>query len=386
VRGATGGTLVDASGVSMRAATHRVSYARSAAAVRDLGFEMVRSAHDDDGNIVVSPTSLALALAMAREGAGSEAAREIDRLLGSAHDPHRVYNALLHDLANVGKGVELDIADVAFIHDEYAPYIKQPFLESIKSWYGAGVQTTHFPQPGADDVNAWVDEQTKGRISHLVGDLDPRTKVILVNAMYLRAAWAFPFDEDLTTDRPFTTSDGASVDVPTMRDKVVLAFARGPGWQAIRMPYYQGPLSMYVLLPDDGADPADLLRGDALGSAIGTRDEAFVDVSLPRWDTDSDGSLKAMLKTLGLRGAFRSGAFGGVTDDPLFKLDDVVQKANITVTEKGTVAAAATGGIFIATGAPGLNVDFDVDHPFAFAIVHEPTGMPLFEGVVVDPS
>jgi serine protease inhibitor len=29
---------------------------------------------------------------------------------------------------------------------------------------------------------------------------------------------------------------------------------------------------------------------------------------------------------------------------------------------------------------------FDADHPFAFAVMHDATGTPLFEGVVGDPS
>jgi serpin B len=379
--------VLDAPDITMRAAADHVSFARSAGAVDELGYQMVRAAQDDDGNVVVSPASLALALAMAREGAGPQAADEIDAVLGAGRDGRVVYNALLHDLADVGKGAELDIADAAFIHDEYAPYIKQPFLEAIKAWYGAGLHTTHFPQPGADDVNAWVDEQTKGRIQHLVADLDPRTKLILVNAMYLEAAWAFPFSEALTTDRAFTTADGQTVDVPTMRQDIVLDFSHGPGWRSVRLPYYLGELSMYVLLPDDARRaPVSLLRPDVLRAAVGTEQEAYVDLSLPRWDTDSEGSLKPMLKSLGMTASFRRGAFSEITDDPWFWLDDVVQKANVTVTEKGTVAAAATGDIFLAGGAPGLRIDFAVDHPFAFAIVHQPTRMPLFEGVVVDPS
>jgi serine protease inhibitor len=140
-----------------------------------------------------------------------------------------------------------------------------------------------------------------------------------------------------------------------------------------------------VLLPTQRhAEPSDLLNPAILARlAKSTRTERL-DIQLPRWDTSSNGSLKSLLTSVGLRRAFYAGAFGGIADDPTLQLGDVVQGAKITVTEEGT--AGAIGGDSIPSGRPATARSFIVNHPFAFAIVHQPTGVPLFEGVVVDPS
>ena len=143
---------------------------------------------------------------------------------------------------------------------------------------------------------------------------------------------------------------------------------------------------MWVLLPTKpNVEPSDLLNPAILAQLDQSTRRATLDVQLPRWDTSSSGSLKSMLTSLGLRSTFLAGAFGGITDDPMLQLGDVFEKANITVSEEGT-GASATGGTFIASGGAAAAGSFIVNHPFAFAIMHEPTGVPLFEGVVLDPS
>jgi serpin B len=171
------------------------------------------------------------------------------------------------------------------------------------------------------------------------------------------------------------------------QDDLRAGYDYGLGWQALRLSYAGGELAMWVLLPtESGVDPTRLLSPAVLAQLSHSAYEAAFDVGLPRWDTASDGSLTSMLRRAGMGAAFEPGAFTGITDDPSFLLADVVQKANVTVTEKGTVGAAATAAEFFVSGGPASAGAFIVNHPFAFAIVHEPTGMPLFEGVVVDPS
>jgi serine protease inhibitor len=67
-------------------------------------------------------------------------------------------------------------------------------------------------------------------------------------------------------------------------------------------------------------------------------------------------------------------------------ITQAAQTANITVAEKGTVAAAVTQINGMVTGAPPQpehNIDFD--RPFHYQIVHVETGLPLFMGTVADP-
>jgi serpin B len=63
-----------------------------------------------------------------------------------------------------------------------------------------------------------------------------------------------------------------------------------------------------------------------------------------------------------------------------------VHRANITVDEWGTEAAAVTGIGFASAGKMPPMIRMTVDRPFAFAIMHTATGVPLFMGRVADPS
>lgn len=369
--------------VPMAATQPGVDYADVAAGTRQLGYQMTRSVPDEDGNVVVSPASLAIAFAMVREGATGAAAEEIDAAFGFPPERQAAYNGLLHELADPGAGSVLESANGAFVEHGYP--INRGYLAAIKRWYGAGLVQTDFPQQAVPVINGWVDRRTHGRIPKLLDGLDPDTVFTLVNTLYLNAKWQHPFDPDLITDGSFTTGDGRSVSVDMMQQAGELDYGYGDGWQAIRLPYRGGELSMMVLLPDKGRDPAALLSPDNLVTVEAALAPTYVEMSMPRWDTGTNASLQPMLEQLGLSQAFRPGALGGITPDPKFFLSDVVQEANLTVGEKGTEGAAATAVIF-EESAGNTAPKMYVDSPFAFVVMHEPTGVPVFEGVVVDPS
>ena len=97
----------------------------------------------------------------------------------------------------------------------------------------------------------------------------------------------------------------------------------------------------------------------------------MVDLSLPRWDTETNADLVPVLQDLGMRETSGPASTRASPNDPRFVVSDVVQQANITVGEKGTVAAAATAIVGEVSAMPPQGVDFTADHPFAFAIVHD---------------
>jgi serpin B len=59
-------------------------------------------------------------------------------------------------------------------------------------------------------------------------------------------------------------------------------------------------------------------------------------------------------------------------------ISSVAQKTHLEVDEKGTTAAAATGG----SVATALRIPTIVDHPFALALIDNATDAPLFLGAI----
>jgi serpin B len=264
--------------------------------------------------------------------------------------------------------------------------IGDQFLRTLAEQYGAGVNPVDFGAPSAKEtIDAWVRRQTAGRIKQLFANLPPETRLVLANTMYLKADWTHPFAKDPTTQDTFHRADGSTAKVPMMHQQAPLRYAAGPGWQAVELPMAGDELAMWVLVPSGKFQPHDLLSPAVMTAVANELTPQQVDLSMPRWDFASEVDLAAQLTRLGLTSAFGPAAdFSGIS--PGLTLDQAIHRANITVDEWGAEAAAVTGLAFVTSGPPPPTVHVRADHPFAFAIVHGPTAVPLFVGHVADPS
>jgi serpin B len=371
-----------------------------ASAVTSFGYRLQTSAFPT-GNSVISPLSVAYAFAMARAGAGGETAAQLDRVFGfPASGLHDAFNAITRQVVTADQPPAeprkarpdgpprppvVCVGNALFPQQGLA--VGQPFLRTLAAQYGAGVHPVDFGSgKAAGVINAWASRQTAGRIKKVFDNLPGDTKLVLANTVYLRADWdRFLFAERAVEPAPFTRSDGSTAQVPTMHATEDLRYAAGTGWQAAEVPFAGGQLAMRILLPAPGQDPAKLLAPDtmaAVGAALRT---VYIGLSLPKWDFGSDLDLVPALRALGLTAPFAGDAdFGGIS--PGLRVDQAVHRATITVDEWGTEAAAVTGISWATAGRVPPTVQLTVDHPFAFAIVHTATGVPLFMGRVADPS
>jgi serpin B len=377
-----------ATGVQQEAARADAPVGEAAQGMRQFGYDLM-GADDVSGNEVISPLSLSIAFAMLREGARGETAQQIDDVLGFPADGRAdAYNALLHDLASL-RAKDLQIADQTFIQHDFTP--ESSYLDTLARSYGSGMQSLDFGSPGAADlINDWVAARTDDRIKKLIdpSELDAATVLMLVNAINMDAKWTTPFDPKDTIDARFAAPSGDET-VPMMRDlRMSVDYAHGDGWQAVRLPYQDGRLSMWVLLPRADGDPYALLARQALSSVAWLPKR--VDISLPKWHFETRLSPIDALKSLGMTDVFDplgKADLSGISDAVYLYINLVNHVANITVGEKGTKAAAATAiGVVPTSGSIFRGLRFTADHPFAFAIMDDSTGVPVFEGVVTDPS
>ena len=338
-------------------------------------------------NAVLSSASIGTAFAMLRVGAERETATQIDAVLGfPATGLGAAYNFLTDQWTTTGDdGPELAVANSLFVRDGFG--LDPDFLDALARDFGAGVRSVDFTSAEAVRViNAWVRRETRERIDRLFDSLDPETRLVLANAIYLKAEWVSKFAASSTYESEFRRESGGSVRVPFMHQTSNVDYVRRPDWSAVRLPYRGGELSMWVLLPTAGVDPIELLAPAVLAEAAEKAEPLRVDLALPKWDFKQDLPLNAALQAMGMPRAFTDLAeFPGVSADPL-KIDQVMHRADITVDEAGTEAAAATGILMVPVAAVMPQVSFDADRPFAFVVLHDVTGAPLFEGVVGDPS
>ncbi|MGH8775533.1 MAG: serpin family protein [Jiangellaceae bacterium] len=361
----------------------------AARGIQTVGYDLlaIRPEGVRPANVVLSPASVSTAFAMLRTGARGATAAEIDQVLHFPDDGlGPAYNALTGDwLADPGQGrPEFHVANSLFLQEGLN--LHKPFLDGLARDFGSGVRTVDFTSADAAQViDAWVREQTRDRIDRLFGQLPQSTLLVLANAVYLKARWALPFNPSETADAQFRAADGGTVQARTMHRADSYDYATGPGWSAVRLPYVGGQLSMWILLPDPDTDPTGLLRPGQLVEVAGTWQTHRVALALPSWHFQSDLPLNEPLQHLGMRAAFGAADFSGISDAGLW-VDQVMHRADITVDEEGTEAAAATGIAMVTSLPPPPDFSMTVDHPFAFAIMHDATATPLFAGLVGDPT
>jgi serpin B len=401
--------LLTADGVE-RVSVDRAAYAAELRSFRASSFVLGEALLTDGGdgskgNVVSSPGSLLIALAMLRAGASGKVAAEMDSVLQfPAVNRDEAMNAVLRSLEkfdgdpgavdedNPPRKPVMHAANGLFV-DKSVP-TGESFLDTLARHYGTGVYPVDFSNEGATKpaIDAWVNRNTGGRIKEAPAKYDPDNTFSLLNSLYFAAAWSAPFDPNDTSDLPFTTAAGEEIDVPAMHNELRMKYADGTGWRGVDLPYADG-FVMRLVLPEDTTDPAarpssavfSAQKLTEIADAFDAARPASVQIQLPRWDHQSSFDLRRVFEALSLKRMLTTTEDFDSIQHGLM-ITQAAQAANITVAEKGTIAAAVTQLNGMATSAPPQpERTIDFDRPFHYQIVHVETGLPLFMGTVADP-
>jgi serpin B len=380
--------------------------------INDFGFDLLRGL-PADGNLCVSPTSIALDLAMVRAGARGNTATQMDKVLHSFGAPGQEAEivALMEQLQRqtilVGSGfddpganpdpnapplVELDVANQVFAQKGMT--LEQAYLDSLSSSFNAGVGILDFtndPEAARQTINNWASENTHGRIPEPLhpGDIGDGTRIAIANAIYLKAAWEAPFDPANTKPRPFHTASGATLNVPTMAEQGALFYyTSGSGYRAVGLPFGSMGIGMTIVVPDDMGTFTSSLTAARLAALTGGMSIYTVDLTMPRFSLDTRFDLAETLAGMGMPSLFSEAAdLSGITTDEPLMIDKVIHQANIDVLEDGVTAAAVTITLGRATsGGPPPYVKFQIDKPFLYFLSEQESGTILFMGRVNNPS
>lgn len=364
----------------------------------EIAFKFYAAEAKKPGNVFFSPYSMYSAFAMAYEGAKGGTAKEMAEVFGfpaKTKDLRAQMAALGRDLEAAAKGALLTQANSFWAQKDYK--FKPDYMKTLRADYAGEAITADFkadPEQARKQINAWAENRTRGRIRGLFPEdsLNTLTRLVLVNAVYFKGSWEFPFDKDLTAEADFTKSDGTKVKAMMMgtpQEKDAL-YGEDSDLQALRLPYRSRGLSMLLLLPREGKPLAGLEKQLTAARLDAIRKEMFnrkVKVFLPRFGFSFGMRLNSALASLGMPTAFTDRAdFSLMTGKKDLYIQNAFHKAFIEVNEEGTEAAAATG---VAMGLKSMVLDyseFRADRPFLFLVEEEKTGTILFMGRVEDPN
>lgn len=354
----------------------------------------------EPGNLIFSPYSIDTALMMVYGGARGKTASEMAAAL---HLPNAIAPDQLHQSIGelIGQiqhppsdaGYQLHIANALWAQAgvQWLP----AYLDLLRNDYSADALAADFSQPetARHSINDWVAQQTSGKITDLIpsGGITSATRLVLADAVYFKADWVAPFRVSATHNGDFHVDAASTAAVPMMNQTGSFGYMEDEQVQALQMPYAGGDWAMLLILPKtpDGLAAVEAkMNFTELNRITAALADQSVRVSVPKFQLTQDLGLGDNLRQMGMARAFNphEADFSGMDGQRDLCLSDVVHKAFIAVDEQGTEAAAATGGIMVATFVIQPKHIFVADHPFMFFLRDRQSGVILFAGRLVRPG
>lgn len=362
-----------------------------------------------NGNVFFSPYSIFSALSMTYEGAKGATADQMAAVLHLQSDPAARlagFAELMGAINAPGKNYTLSTANNLWLQTDFTVY--PSFTSLLTQYYLAAITLLDFVNDTENSrqiINNTVANETNNKITDLLppGTITNNTRLVLTNAIYMKADWKNKFKPELTITDNFYTTASTPVEVSMMSQTLggVIEDYYGAA-QVYELPYVNNELSMFIFLPPQGqmSSLESVMTGNKLNDWFAARTAPAVlttggvDVILPKFTFTENYDLTSVLPAMGMPLAFSEtdADFTGIAKIPGKNLyiSKVLHKAFVSVDEAGTEAAAATAVVITITYSIAIQQPipqiFRVDHPFIFVIRENTTNAILFMGRVMDPT
>lgn len=350
-------------------------------------------AESKDGNIVISETSLNMALGLLGPGAAGETSDSILTYLSNSHYAEVMDDVRIRDNAIINRyakneNIVLNIANGVWTNNDTV--LKESYINLLKAYYNAEANTRDFIGDTGnvtDEINDWVNDATNNKITSIVTpDVVRTSSNILVNALYFNGDWECEFDDDHVNEEAFTNRDGSESTVTMMYDNDLCSYYENDFATAFAK-YYEGHSIAFVgILPkDENYESISSLKLDTL-MANESYDADEVHIKMPKFIVEDSNTLSDVLSNGVLNPIFKFDAnFSNMSDSQLF-VDRILQKTYVDVNEHGTEAAAVTAVVTKTLSmAPSDELtikEIYLDRPFVFMIYDFENNECLFIGKI----
>jgi serine protease inhibitor len=365
-------------------------------ALFDFSWSLFQESVKNEGNVLISPASVYLALGMTLNGADSNTHQAMIEALKAGDLTEEEFNAACRDYISIlqvlGEKTELSIANSIWYGEGFKP--DKDFLQRNADYFAASAQTLDFSKPAAvNTINNWVKKETRNTIDKIIDRIDADVVMYLINAVYFKSDWQNPFDAADTREMDFRGTNGTHK-AQFMNSSRNIDYIDNGDVKGVMLPYDDGRFSFFALLPEEGKDVREFvesLDGKSISSYLADIESGYIRLSLPKFETRFEDSLKDELTNLGMGVAFDSNNadFSRMNEahEKNLYISEVKHKTFCRVDEKGSEAAAVTSVEMRVTGMPlDPEVQIIFDRPFVYGIVDTVTGAPLFIGLMENPT
>ncbi|XP_041857584.1 probable serpin E3 isoform X2 [Melanotaenia boesemani] len=350
---------------------------------------------ENSSNLIVSPVSVSLSLALLQLGARGNTRAQLEGTLGYNVNDAQVQDFLLHtqgDMGNTSQGVWLQQSCTLFIQSGVE--LLTEFTQHVAAWVNTSVVRANFSQlshaqsqperAGHTHDESWP-IQSGSSSGELSGSGEAqaealwwghRLQVALVNAVAFRGVWQKQFMFTNTQNLPFILSDGSTIKVPMMYQAAEVSFGQfrtssDQRYTVLELPYLGHSLNLQVVLPSDRKTPLSSLESQLTARQLASWNTGLrrtkMDIFLPRFRMQNKFNLRSVFPAMGISDAFNPTAadFTGISVEEGLYLSDAFHEVRIEVTEDGTKASAATAMVLLKRSRAPV---FKADRPFLFLL------------------
>ncbi len=334
-------------------------------------------------NILISPLSIHMALAMSQNGALENTRDEIlksmhcnDFVQSDINESYFELSKLLRDSIN---NPVVNISN-AFFYDAKRLTLIPFFKETLQQKYEGAFVEENFNNSSIakNNINKWVKEKTGGKIDGIIEDISLDDIAFLINTLYFRADWSIGFDPKRSYCGFFNQADSNKVEVQYMsQEGFFIQYGMTNEFEMVDKPFKDSTFSLSIVLPKNGTNsPLTETKYEALLNTVSTDYRTLV---IPKMKLDYKSNLIPNLSALGINDAFNNSAnftLMGIADKKIY-LSKVDHKSVLVIDEKGAEGSGATAlGFSIAEAPPS----FFANRPYYIILRHIETNAIMFIG------
>ncbi|MFV0607318.1 MAG: serpin family protein [Niabella sp.] len=358
----------------------------------DFAFDFFKTLQTDPQateNVFVSPLSLHMALGMLANGATGETQTQILSAIKAGNlsiaELNASYKKLMTELPKADPKVKLALANSVWNKSGFI--VEADYITTLNNYFEAQSKVLST----VEAINQWASDNTNGKITKVLQQLDPDLVLILMNALYFKGDWVTQFKTADTKNESFTLENGSSKTVSMMNQASKFKYASMDDFEAVELPYGNKQFVATIILPKPGKTLNAVfnnLNSTKWTSLQGGLDSATIILKLPKFKLEQDFQLNEVLKGMGMQKAFTDAAeLQGIHKTAPLSVSFVKQNTFAAVDEVGTEAAAVTTiGIVFTSVGPITNIPFYCNRPFGIIISEKTSNTILFMGKIMNPD
>jgi len=384
-------------GVKKRELHESVDRKTYAQGMTDFAVRLTKTCNEADAgqNVLVSPLSVIMSLAMTANGAEGETLGEMEKTFGfTAGELNAYAHSYMKMLENLPEDSgSFELANSIWFPDDSRIDVSKDFLQINADHFDAEMYLSPFDDSTVQAVNAWVKEKTKEMIPEIISTVNEKTVMLLINALAFDCKWMTPYMDYDIGNRDFWVTPKKRRNVPFMyaNEGVYLSDENAKGF----IKYYKGAkFAFAALIPDEGTDVnayLESLSGERLRSILDNAEQCKVDTAIPKFELEYKTELSDVMKKMGMKRAFDDEAaefagLGTAANGNVF-IGSVLHKTYICLDENGTKASAVTATTPETTAAKPVEIkQVYLERPFIYMIMDTETKTPFFIGVMNTPD